>query len=288
MIVDSLIFPPLGPLIQSVFEKPERSEVYRIAARMKAPRSLGTRSVEDMFVEMDGAGIDRALVRARLTVPKFDATGAALPSESVTNDDIADWVRRYPNRFIGIATIGRDDLVDAEAILNRIATGSTFNGVFLNPGHWGEPLTANGAQLYPIYKLCQALDLAVIVLVGGQSGPDLTYNSPLAVDLVAADFPRLKLVVAHGGWPWVGQAVSVALRRPNVYLAPDLYIFGFAGWRDYVEAGNGVLQDRLIFSSVYPYLPMSGATQRYRRLFSPKVLPKVMGANVLQALGLPT
>jgi predicted TIM-barrel fold metal-dependent hydrolase len=44
-------------------------------------------------------------------------------------------------------------------------------------------------------------------------------GDPMDVDDVAIDFPRLKILLAHGGRPlWMEAAFFVVRRHPNVYL----------------------------------------------------------------------
>ena len=85
-------------------------------------------------------------------------------------------------------------------------------------------------------------------MAGGNAGPDTTYSSPEHIDRVARDFPNLVIVSAHGNWPWVSQIIHVCYRRPNIYLSPDMYLFGrLPGASDYINAANGFMADRFLF-----------------------------------------
>ena len=45
------------------------------------------------------------------------------------------------------------------------------------------------------------------------------YGDPIYVDDVAVDFPKLKILLAHGGRPlWMHTAFFLVRRHPNVYL----------------------------------------------------------------------
>ena len=45
------------------------------------------------------------------------------------------------------------------------------------------------------------------------------YGDPIYIDDVAVDFPRLKILMAHGGRPlWMDTAFFLLRRHPNVYL----------------------------------------------------------------------
>ena len=69
---------------------------------------------------------------------------------------------------------------------------------------------------------------------------------------MCTDFPTLKVVAVHGGWPWVSEIIHVAWRRPNLYLSPDVYLCGQTGMDEYVRAANGTLSDRFLFATTYP------------------------------------
>ncbi|HEY7676436.1 MAG TPA: amidohydrolase family protein, partial [Candidatus Methylomirabilis sp.] len=111
--------------------------------------------------------------------------------------------------------------------------------------------------------------------------------SPVPLDHVAAEFPTLPLIAAHGCWPWVTEALHVAFRRLNVYISPDMYLVNCPGWRDYVEAANSYLQDRFLFATAYPFLPLRETVAHVRRLpFRRHVLPKVLYGNAARLLGI--
>jgi predicted TIM-barrel fold metal-dependent hydrolase len=35
---------------------------------------------------------------------------------------------------------------------------------------------------------------------------------------VAADFPDMKIIMAHPSWPWTDEALSIALHKTNVFI----------------------------------------------------------------------
>ena len=140
--------------------------------------------------------------------------------------------------------------------------------------------------MYPVYARCEELGLPLVLTIGGNAGPHLGVNAPVVVDQVAADFPRLTLIVAHGDWPYVTEILHVAFRRENVVLSPDMYLFGMPGWRDYVDGANGFLQDRFVYASMHPYVPLAGAVAWCRERLGPAAFEKVMRGNALRLLGL--
>ena len=97
----------------------------------------------------------------------------------------------------------------------------------------------------------------------------------------------MKVVVAHGGWPWVHQVLHIAFRRPNLYLSPDMYFVETTGMADYVKAADTWLADRFICASSYPLCPVKGYCDWFKTLaIRPENLERIMWRNAMQFLGL--
>ncbi|GAA0607692.1 hypothetical protein GCM10009547_07010 [Sporichthya brevicatena] len=115
-------------------------------------------------------------------------------------------------------------------------------------------LAYNEAAYYPVYAKCVELGIPVSLNVGFP-GPQVPskYQDPLPVDDVCAFFPDLKIVLAHGGEPWVDVCVKLMVKWPNVSymtsaIAPKHIppaILQYANTRG---------ADRVMFASDYPLL----------------------------------
>src|SRR4030095_16524252 len=76
-------------------------------------------------------------------------------------------------------------------------------------------------ELEIIYGAAEANGIPVMVHTGTSIFPGArnTYGDPIYVDDVAVDFPKLKILLAHGGRPlWMDTAFFLVRRHPNVYL----------------------------------------------------------------------
>ena len=101
------------------------------------------------------------------------------------------------------------------------------------------------------------------------------------------DFPALNIVSAHGSWPWVHQILHVAFRRPNLYLSPDYLMANMPGMEDYIRAADGFLAERILYASAFPFAPIKGYADWFRRLpIKPDNLRRVMHDNAAKLLGL--
>ena len=240
-VIDMRMRPPVGGFLKLKLFDPKNGLETRLRQRgYEPPASFTERSVDLLFREMAAAAIDAAMVVAR---PAGRLGG-------VTNVEAAEVVRAHPQRFAGF--VGALSIRPAEAegeLAECVELGAV--GVALEPAAADPPLFADAQELLPVYELISAAELPVFV-TGGDSGPDTSYGSPLHLERVSAAFPRLAFVAVHGGWPYVREMVAVALRRPNVWVMPDMYAARFPGHGEYIEAANGMLRDKMLFGTSYP------------------------------------
>ena len=78
------------------------------------------------------------------------------------------------------------------------------------------------ARYYPIYAKCVELGVPVFVTTA-PARPQvpraiMDYIDPRQIDVVARDFPELILIMSHGGYPFVNEAIFACMRNANVYM----------------------------------------------------------------------
>lgn len=212
-------------------------------------------TIDGFRAEMDGAGIDVAVMVAR-----------SVPGVRISNDDLAAVMRHDPRRLIGIASVDPVELGREAAIAEarRAVTVLGLKGINLDAGFYADAMRADDERLLPLYALCQDLRVPAFVM-SGPTIPDLRLNDPLAVDRVAKTFPKLPLVCCHGFYPNVADMLTVAFRNENVYVSPDMYTFA-PGGNLYVEAANGFLREQFLFGSSFPFRPMRQGVEDFRGL----------------------
>ena len=245
------------------------------------PPSVQERSLEKLLAEMKGCGVDYGVVWGRADM--------AL-SNSTPHEEISGIVQEYSDVMIaGFGGISlRSGLKDALSEVDSAIRVHKLAGITVEPGWSGLPMRyADDPMLYPIYDLCQDLGGVMAMTISVRMGSDLSYSNPEAVDRIAGDFPRLKIVVSHAFWPWVEESCGLAFRRPNIYLLPDLYGWSCPGYHKWVEAANTYLEDRMLFGSAYPLMGTKDIVEAYQRLpYREGVLEKVMFTNAARLLGL--
>lgn len=112
------------------------------------------------------------------------------------------------------------------------------------------------------------------------------YYTPVATQRLI-EFLNASIIISHGAWPFVSDAIALAIFYPNVYLSPDLYL-GFPGSKPYVEAANFQLGDRILFGTCYPNVPYDFALSHFRNQeWKEGVLERILYRNGAELLGLP-
>lgn len=94
-----------------------------------------------------------------------------------------------------------------------------FRGVKLYPTY--NYFYPNDPIMYPLYAAAQQLELPVLFHTGSSifANSRIKYGNPIFFDDIAIDFPRLKIVMAHGGrGAWYEEAMLMARLHQNVYV----------------------------------------------------------------------
>ncbi len=276
---DLRLRPPMAGFLNMILYTLDqrRNDRTRMHGFEPAPSAMAL-SMDMLLEEMEQGGVAMGMVVGRHS----GQLG------SITNDDVKAVVDAYPDRFVGAASI--DPLERNEALENIdrcMANG--FKAVNLEPASYDVAMMVDDSRLYPIYAHCENQGIVIMIMAGGTIGSDLSYTYPVHLDRMAGDFPKLKIIVTHGGWPWVHQVLHIAYRRPNLYVSPDQYLANMPGMRDYISAADGFLADRFLYGSSYPFTPVKDYAKWYRGLpLKPENMVKTGYANAVALFGLDT
>ena len=186
-------------------QEPTPEEFRKVAAAFQMPE-------EDVIARLDEAGIERTLITG------FDEWTSAHET-FIPNELVAGLAERHPDRFIPFAGV---DLLRGDGCGAGARASSSgdrgFRGLSLRPFMIGLP--ADDRRYYPLYAKCVELDVPLSIHTSANwttvASNDLGH--PRHLDVVAADFPDLKIIMSHAGYPWVLEAVLLAWKYPNVYL----------------------------------------------------------------------
>ena len=177
------------------------------------------------------------------------------------NDYIAETVKRYPETLYGFCSVdprkGKSAVVELERAISELG----LIGLKLHPVHGA--FFPDSPEFRPLFEKAQQLKIPVLMHTGyaaagagtpGGGGFKLAYSKPIPhIDNLAADFPGLKIIMAHPGWPWMDEQIAVALHKQNVFI--DL-----SGWapkyipKQLISEAGGRLRKKVLFGSDYPYM----------------------------------
>ena len=162
---------------------------------------------------MEAAGVSRALLAAWYG-PQGDL---------ISNSEVLELVRQYPDRFSGMVSADLRDPVAAVRTLREYVGEHGF--VALRIVQWLWELPCTHPLYYPLLTTCVELDVPVCLQVG-HTGPLRSSESgrPSYIERIALDFPDLKIVCGHIGYPWQGEMIAVATKFPNVYIDTSAYV----------------------------------------------------------------
>ncbi len=208
----------------------------------------------------------------------------------IKDEELVELSRKFNNRAIGLHGIDVEQPPEkAVAAIETAINEHGLAGAVLEIGYStteeGKPLRADDRRLYPIYETMVKLDKILMYMSGIYAGHDIGANDWPPLDRVMQDFPDLKLVLAHGGYPRVLDAIALGVKHPNFYLSPDIYCF-FPGGNLYVEA-IAQLPDQFIFGSAYPFGTLKESVELSLKFpLSDEVMEKYMYGNAARLLGL--
>jgi uncharacterized protein len=197
----------LKPDVQATFwhKKSNRAELEALAAD---PGKL--------LAQMDADGIERV---GLINYVSPDVMGFTA--------ECNDWMLRYasaePSRLIPFGSVHPQFSGDVAGDTRRIIDAGV-KALKVHPPH--QQFRANAhldtlPSLAHLYAEAEAAGIPVTIHTGTSVFPGARsrLGDPMDVDDVAVDFPKLKILLAHGGRPlWMEAAFFVVRRHPNVYL----------------------------------------------------------------------
>jgi predicted TIM-barrel fold metal-dependent hydrolase len=239
------------------------------------------------LLEMDEASIDQAVL---LPIDVTTAHGCTIAS----NEQVADLVEKEP-RFIGFASVD-PNLPDAPARLERAIKQLGLRGLKLDPGF--QRFYPNDRRLaYPLYQACSELNIPVLLHAGLSWVPGglAHYSQPLYMEEVIQDFRQVNFILAHFAWPWVNEAVMLALKYSNLYLDTAILYSGTP--RDAfqkvlaeqvgLEVIKCSLKNHIVFGSNYPRVDIRRTVRGMKALnLSPNLEKAIFQDNAKRLLKL--
>jgi uncharacterized protein len=169
-------------------------------------------SLENLLIQMDKAAIEKSVLFA------VDA-----PILTASNEFVAGIITKYPDRFLGFASVN-PNMNNACEVLENAIQNLGLKGLKLHP-----PLQnfyPNDKRVWPVYELANELGIPVVFHVGSTPFGNLVklkQADPILIDDVANDFPSLKIILTHLGTLWHNESFMITEKHPNVYIDTAAY-----------------------------------------------------------------
>jgi predicted TIM-barrel fold metal-dependent hydrolase len=215
-------------------------------------------AMEEWWKEVDAAGVNAVVSNGRYA--------AGDPALSMDNETLADLQKKYPGRFYGLAALNLDlpmekTVSDLEAAIKTYG----LRGANLEPGYRsknGGATTIDNSDFYPIFEVMIEHDLPLMVQTGAFAGLENfgPANDLARFDTVKGKFPKLKILLAHSGYPGITEALALAVKHWNVYLCPDVYMFWPGG--QLYQQNLDLLPDQFVYGSAFPFANIDLALQQ--------------------------
>ena len=265
---------------------------------------LGSRSPRPQFIidrlqelgqpridDMNASGVDKQILS--LTSPGvqvFDAATAVSVAIS-SNDQLAEAIRKYPDRYAGLAAVAPQNPKEGAKELERCVRQLGLKGAILNSHTLGEYL--DDPKFWDIFAAAEALDVPIYLhpnspskglieplLARGLDGAIYGFGVDTGMHMLSIitsgafdRFPQLKFVVGHLGEAlpfWLSRLdymhhATVSSRRYSFmkplkkkvsdYMRENVFVTNSGmAWAPAIQFCQQVLgMDRVLYAMDYPY-----------------------------------
>ena len=220
---------------------------------------------------------------------------AGIGRERVPNEEVAEVAARNSDVLIPFASVdphkGKLGIREARRMIDDYGV----RGFKFHPNT--QAFWPNDHAFYPLYEVIAEAGLIALFHSGttgigagmpGGGGVHLKYSNPMCIDDVAADFPELRIILAHPSFPWQEEALAIAVHKPNVYI--DL-----SGWSPkyfpeiLIQYTNTRLKEKMLFGSDFPLITPERWLADFEKIdIKDEVRPLVIKENAARLLGLRT
>jgi len=248
-----------------------------LETRLSTAEKLGVEPVLDSTINtlrdaMNVSGVERAVV-----LPIDSAFHQEMP---LSLTEKTDWHVNEVEGDSNIVTfVGIDPRRGEEGLkeLERAVREKGCRGWKMYPPNGFYP---DDKEFDQYYKLCIDLDIPIVIHQGfTPRHKHVKYARPVYVDRVAADFPDLKIILAHVGYPWQDETLMIASKNPNVSV-------DVSGWQAFASIvpmkvyqmiGDAkilnVFPNRVLFGSDFPLFEYTMPLKKWVDFFTGLQLP---------------
>ena len=176
----------------------------------------GLPTPEQLIQAMDKLGVDMACLLPESFMELFDYS-----QKMSSNGLVARMCEEYPDRFIFQPNVGPLKKRGMKAVLWELEYLVKERNAKLVKFYPPEDTYINDPEIWPFYQKASDLGIPVTIHTGA-NWPAFglsKYAQPILLEEVVNDFPDLKIIAFHFGWPDHHYLNVIAMKHPNVYIS---------------------------------------------------------------------
>jgi hypothetical protein len=196
----------------------------------------------------------------------------------VPNEYVAEYVGRHPEKLIGFCSVDPQD-TDAVEQLDHAVQTLGLRGLKMGPIY--QNVAPGDPRFRRIMSRAEELRIPVLIHQGTTfcANVSLEIANPIQLQPLALEFPKLRMVVAHMGHPWIAETMVLIRKNRNLYS--DISALYYRPWQFYnalVTAMEYGVLDRLLFGSDYPFTTPASTVEalgKVNRMVEGTNLPRI-------------
>jgi aminocarboxymuconate-semialdehyde decarboxylase len=202
-------------VMKATYDQSQYSRAMAAAGGMPEPIFKRLIELPLRLQEMDATGVDIQIISPSIMQQCTYGMEPeqAIKLDRVGNDRVAEDVARHPDRLVGLGSLPLHDVALAAAELERCVRDLKLRGVIISSQINGVEL--GDERLRPFWAKAEALGAVIFIHPSGNTDPRMKKHrlmitvgqpleeayamSSLVYEGVMDQFPKLKILVAHGG-----------------------------------------------------------------------------------------
>ena len=178
----------------------------------RAMTAFGVPSFEAMLKEMDESGYDKVIVNAFM---QWSYVNNHLMAD-YSIEQVKEFVDKSKGRVIGAVSYNPFKIEESLRQIDKAIKEYGFKYIYCHSLGFG--LSPADRRYYPVYVKALEYDIPI----GFQTGHSAEImpseeGRAIYIDRVALEFPSVKFILSHTGWPWVDEWIAMVWKHPNVY-----------------------------------------------------------------------
>jgi len=182
------------------------------------------------------------------------------------NERVAAFAKKDPNRYVFVTSV---DPADGDFMAQLKYTHTCLGAKMLKLGPIYQGVHPHDSRYRQMYAYCQQHGLPIITHMAATfaSGVPLEYARPVLMEQIACEYPDLKIILAHLGHPWEGEAITAIRKQPNLYAdISALYYRPFQFYQSMRLLEEYGAQEKVFFGSDFPATTTEGSISGLRNV----------------------